>query len=289
MTRIGVSIVPSASGRTDPVAEARRAEELGLDLVSIWDHPHGEHPSLETWTLLTWIAARTERIGLATNVLGLPFRLPAMTAKMAETLDRLSGGRVILGLGGGGNDREAAGFGAPVRTPAEKVEALEEGLQIIRGAWTGSPFTFEGRRYRADRALLEPKPARPIPIWLGTYGPRALELTGRLADGWIPSMPYLPPRVAPSRMDVVREAASRAGRDPDALDYAYNVGVRVGGPTPDDPERQVAGEPEEVVERLLELTELGFTVLNLWLSGRRGEQLERFGSEVLPALRRLAG
>ena len=104
MTRFGVSIVPSASGRSDPVAEARRAEELGLDHVSIWDHPHGERPSLETWTLLTWIAARTERIGLATDVLGLPFRLPALTAKMAETLDRLSGGRVILGLGGGGND-----------------------------------------------------------------------------------------------------------------------------------------------------------------------------------------
>jgi alkanesulfonate monooxygenase SsuD/methylene tetrahydromethanopterin reductase-like flavin-dependent oxidoreductase (luciferase family) len=90
-------------------------------------------------------------------------------------------------------------------------------------------------------------------------------------------------------MEVVREAASRAGRDPDALDYAYNVGVRVGGPPPDDPERQVAGEPEVVVERLLELTELGFTVLNLWLSGRREEQLERFGSRVLPALRRLVG
>jgi alkanesulfonate monooxygenase SsuD/methylene tetrahydromethanopterin reductase-like flavin-dependent oxidoreductase (luciferase family) len=289
VTRFGVSIVPSASGRTDPVAEARRAEALGLDLVSIWDHPHGEHPSFETWTLLTWIAARTERIGLATNVLGLPFRLPAMTAKMAETLDRLSGGRVILGLGGGGNDREAAGFGAPVRTPAEKVEALEEGLEVIRGAWARSPFTFEGGHYRADGALLEPKPTRPVPIWLGTYGPRALELTGRLADGWIPSMPYLPPRLARSRMDVVRDAASGAGRDPDAIDYAYNVGVRVGGPPPDDPERQVAGEPEEVVERLLELTELGFTVLNLWLSGSHEEQLERFGSQVLPALRRLVG
>ena len=289
MTRFGVSIVPSASGRSDPVAEARSAEDLGLDLVSIWDHPHGERPSLETWTLLTWIAARTARIGLATNVLGVPFRLPAMTAKMAETLDRLSGGRMILGLGGGGNDREAAGMGAPARTALEKVEALEEGLEVIRGVWSRSPFTFEGRHYRADAALVEPKPARAIPIWLGTYGPMALDLTGRKADGWIPSMPYLPPRPARSRMDAVRSAAARAGRDPDALDYAYNVGVRIGGPPPDDPERQVAGEPEEVVERLLELTEIGFTVLNLWLSGRREEQLERFGSEVLPALRGLAG
>jgi len=289
MTRFGVSIVPSASGRSDPVAEARRAEELGFDLVSIWDHPVGDRPSFETWTLLTWIAARTQRIGLATNVLGLPFRLPALTAKMAETLDRLSGGRVTLGLGGGGNDREIAGLGGPVRTPGEKVEALEEGLEIVRGVWSRTPFSLDGRHYRMEDAAIEPKPGRPIPVWLGTYGPRALELTGRLADGWIPSMPYLPPRVARSRMDVVRAAAERAGRDPDGLDYAYNVGVRVGGPPPDDPERQVAGEPDEVVERLLELTELGFTVLNLWLGGRRDEQLRRFGTEVMPALRTLAG
>jgi alkanesulfonate monooxygenase SsuD/methylene tetrahydromethanopterin reductase-like flavin-dependent oxidoreductase (luciferase family) len=289
VTRFGVSIVPSASGRSDPVAEARHAEDLGLDHVSIWDHPHGDRPSFETWTLLTWIAARTERIGLATDVLGLPFRLPALTAKMVETLDRLSGGRVIVGLGGGGNDREMAGLGAPARTSLEKVEALEEGLEVIRGVWGRSPFSFDGRHYRADAAKIEPKPVRSIPIWLGTYGPKALDLTGRRADGWIPSMPYLPPRVARSRMDRVRAAAARAGRDPDALDYAYNVGVRIGGPPPDDPDRQVAGEPEEVVERLLGLIGIGFTVLNVWLGGRREEQLERFGSQVLPALRQLVG
>lgn len=289
MTRVGVSIVPSASGRSDPVAEARLAEELGFDLVSIWDHPIGDRPSFETWTLLTWIAAQTQRIGLATNVLGLPFRLPALTAKMAETLDRLSGGRVTLGLGGGGNDGEIAGLGAPVRAPGEKVEALEEGLEIVRGVWSRTPFSFDGRHYRMGDAAIEPKPGRPIPIWLGTYGPRALELTGRLADGWIPSMPYLPPSVARSRMDVVRAAAERAGRDPDALAFAYNVGVRIGGPAPDDPERQVAGERDEIVERLLEFTELGFTVLNLWLGGRRDEQLRRFGTEVMPALRTPAG
>jgi alkanesulfonate monooxygenase SsuD/methylene tetrahydromethanopterin reductase-like flavin-dependent oxidoreductase (luciferase family) len=174
-----------------------------------------------------------------------------------------------------------------VRTPSHKVDALEEGLDVIRGVWGRSPFSFEGEHYRNDDAAIEPKPGRPIPIWLGTYGPRALELTGRLADGWIPSMPYLPPRVARSKIEVVRGAAQAAGRDADAFDYAYNVGVRVGGPPADDPERQVAGEPDEIVERLLELDEIGFTVLNLWLGGRREEQLERFGTEVMPALRQL--
>ena len=287
MPRFGVSIVPSASGRSDPVAEAQRCEGLGFDLLSIWDHPHGERPSFETWTLLTWIAARTSRVSLATNVLGLPFRLPVLTAKMAESLDRLSNGRLILGLGGGGSNEEFAGLGAPVRTPAEKVQALEEALAVIRGAWTESPFTFEGRHYRNDAAWIEPKPEHPIPIWLGTYGPKALALTGRVADGWIPSMGPTTPDEAATKMRAVRAAAEGAGRDPDALDYAYNVSVRIGGPAPDDPERRVAGEPDEVIERLLELLEIGFTVLNFWIGGRREEQAERLATEILPTLRRL--
>lgn len=291
MPRLGVLIVPSASGRSDPVAQALRAEELGFDLTSIWDHPHGEHPSFETWTLLTWIAARTSRIGLATDVLALPFRLPAIIAKMAESLDRLSGGRLTLGLGTGGNNAEAAGYGAPVRTPAEKVVALEEALEVIRGVWSESPHTFEGRYYRTEGAMLEPKPDRRIPIWLGTYGPKALELTGRLADGWIVSMgdPYLGD-VTP-KIQAVRAAAERAGRDPNSLEYAYNVIVRVGGPPSDDPERRIAGEPDEIVERLLELLELGFTVINFWVRGHREEQQEeqheRLASEVVVPLRQL--
>jgi alkanesulfonate monooxygenase SsuD/methylene tetrahydromethanopterin reductase-like flavin-dependent oxidoreductase (luciferase family) len=282
MPRFGVSIIPSATGRSDPVALARRAEELGFDLVSIWDHPHGENPSFETWTLMTWMAARTTRIQIASNVLGLPFRLPALTAKMAETLDRLSDGRLILGLGGGGDDEEFAGLGAPVRTPSEKVEALEEGLAVIRGVWAGSPFTYHGRHYRNEAALIEPKPAHRIPIWLGTYGPKA-----RVADGWIPSMGPTTPRQVKPMMDVVRRAAEHAGRDPDSLDYAYNVSVRIGGPPADDPERRVTGEPDEIVERVLELLELGFTALNFWVGGRREEQQERLASEVVAPLRQL--
>jgi len=287
MPRFGVSIIPSASGRSDPVADAIQAEELGFDLGSVWDHPHGQHPSLETWTLMTWIAARTSRVHIASNVLGLPFRLPALTAKMAETLDRLSGGRLILGLGGGGDDEEFAGLGAPVRTPREKVEALEEGVEVIRGVWAESRFSHEGRHYRNDAAMVEPKPARRIPIWLGTYGRRALELTGRVADGWIPSMGPAPPPQVKLKMDAVRSAAERAGRDPDSLDYAYNVSVRIGGRPADDPERRITGEPDELVERVLELLEIGFTVINFWVGGRREEQQERLASEVLGPLRQL--
>jgi probable F420-dependent oxidoreductase len=289
MARFGVTVIPSASPRSDPVAEARLAEELGFDLVAIWDHPHGEHPSFEAWTLMTWIAAHTHRIRIASDVLSLPFRLPALIAKMAESLDRLSGGRLILGLGAGAADREFAAFGAAVRPPAEKIEALEEALEIIRGVWREPVFTYDGAYYRNEEARVEPKPARKIPIWLGAYRPRALELTGRLADGWIPSMPYLPPAEVGPAMDRVRTAAERAGRDPDALDLAYNLAVRVGGPPAADPDRQVAGEPGRVAERLGELLGLGFGVLNCSISGDRDEQMRRLAEEVLPLVRQLAG
>jgi alkanesulfonate monooxygenase SsuD/methylene tetrahydromethanopterin reductase-like flavin-dependent oxidoreductase (luciferase family) len=287
--RFGISIIPSASGRSDPVGEAERAGALGWDLVTLWDHPHGEHPSFETWTLMTWIAAKTSGISIGSNVLGLPLRAPALTAKMAESLDRVSGGRLILGLGAGGNDTELAGYGAPVRTPRQKIEALEEALTIMRGVWSEPTFTFEGRYYQVSGTLLEPKPARPIPIWLGTYGSKGLDIAGRLADGWIPSMRYLPAALAKPKMEAVRASADRAGRDPGMLDYAYNVSIRVGGSPTEDPEGQVAGEPDEVIERLLELFDLGFTVLNLWVSGRRDEQMERISADVLPQVRRIAG
>jgi alkanesulfonate monooxygenase SsuD/methylene tetrahydromethanopterin reductase-like flavin-dependent oxidoreductase (luciferase family) len=285
----GVTVIPSVSERSDPVAEARHAEELGFDLVTVWDHLHGDRPSFETWTLLTWIAASTSSISVGPNVLGLPYRNPVVTAKMAETLHRLSGGRLVLGLGAGGNDQEFEAFGLPVRSPREKIEALEEAVTIIRGVWFAPSFSFEGRHYRTVGAEVEPKPSRAIPIWLGTYGRRALELTGRAADGWIPSMAYAPPDVAREKLKVVKESAERVGRDPETLTCAYNVSVRVGGGgPPPDPDRMVAGEPGAVGERLAGLAADGFTCFNVWLSGDRWEQRERLAKDVVPAVRELA-
>src|ERR671919_1377641 len=102
----GTNINQSAAEGAAPGGDARHAEELGFDTVMLSDHLVGRRPTHETWTLLTWLAAGTSRIRLGTNVLGLPYRAPAVTAKMAETLHRLSGGRLILGLGAGGNNTE---------------------------------------------------------------------------------------------------------------------------------------------------------------------------------------
>src|SRR3954447_6522669 len=163
---LDTSVVP---GR-DPAADARRAEELGFDFVTSSDHPSGTSPTYETWTLLSWVAAATSRIAIGSRVLGVPYRPPAMVAKMAQTLDLLSGGRLILGLGGGYSDDEFRAFGLDVPTPGEKVAGLADAISIARGLWTTDAFTYVGKRYHTDSATIEPKPSRPIPIWLGTFG-----------------------------------------------------------------------------------------------------------------------
>lgn len=283
----GVSLIPSPpTSSGDPVRDAQHAEELGFDLVSVWDHPFVDTPSLETWTLLTWVAARASRIGLLTNVLALPHRPPILLAKMAETLDRMSGGRLILGLGSGSAARDFGALGLPGGTPGERIAALEEAVRLIRTAWTEPEVDFRGEHLSTSGARLEPKPARPIPIWLGVYGNRALGVAGRVADGWLPSLAYVG-EIKP-KMDRIRRAAEEAGRDPAGITFAFNVGVRIGGEPSDDPTK-VKGSAERVAERLAGFAREGFTVLNLWVAGDRAEQRELLAREVIPAVRELVG
>ena len=287
--QFGLNIPTSAAPGADPVATAIRAEEFGFDFVSSSDHPCGSSPTHETWTLLCFIAAATSRIRIATRVLGVPYRPPPMVAKMAETLQRLSGGRLILGLGGGSADDEHRAFGLGVRSPREKVDGLEEAVRIIRGLWTESSFTFEGRRYRTEAAELEPKPEHPIPIWLGTFGPRALAVTGRLADGWIPSLGYAPPDEVVGMRERVLEAALAAGRDPSEITCAYNVEVRVDEQAESDVS-VVSGSADGIAERLAGFVELGFSAFNFMLTAPDAdEQAERLAAEVIPAVRELTG
>jgi alkanesulfonate monooxygenase SsuD/methylene tetrahydromethanopterin reductase-like flavin-dependent oxidoreductase (luciferase family) len=137
MTKLlfGLSVSPSAAAGADPISDGRRAEELGFDFISTSDHPCGADPTYEVLTTLSWIAAATSRIRIATRVLGVPYRPPAMVAKMAETLNRLSGGRLILGLGGGYSDGEFRAFGLRVPSPREKAERLAgEVIPAVRAA-----------------------------------------------------------------------------------------------------------------------------------------------------------
>jgi probable F420-dependent oxidoreductase len=285
----GLNVSTEAQTGIDPAAAARKAEQLGFDFVSASDHLHGRRPTYEPWTMLSWIAAATSRIRVATRVLAVPYRHPAVLAKMAETLDRLSGGRLILGLGGGALDQEFHAFGLGVRSPRDKVDGLAEAIRILRGVWSQPRFTFEGRLYQTDGAELEPKPDHSIPIWLGTYGQRALALTGQLADGWIPSLGYAPPEQIPGLRERVLAAARAAGRDPDELTCAYNLGVRIDERADLEPS-VVAGAPDAVIERLRSLAELGFTAMNFIPVGPgQEEQIERLAREVLPTLRAAGG
>lgn len=152
----GLNVPTSAAVGADPVSYARTAEEVGFDFVSASDHPCGTNPSYETWTMLSWIAAATSRIKVATRVLGVPYRSPAMVAKMAETLDRLSGGRLILGMGGGYSDEEFHAFGLRVPSAKEKIEGLEEAVRIVRGLWSEPTFTYEGHTIEQSPPTLSP-------------------------------------------------------------------------------------------------------------------------------------
>jgi probable F420-dependent oxidoreductase len=282
---VGVSVSSSVEPGSGPVTQARQAEDLGFDFVSASDHLHGESPTYEPWTLLSWIGSATSRIGMLTRVLAAPYRNPAVVAKMAETFDRLSAGRLILGLGGGYMDEEFRAFGAGERTPRDKIDGLEEAVRIVRGLWLEPGFSFTGRFARVEEARVEPRPEHPIPIWLGTYGPRALDLTGRLADGWIPTLELAPPEQVGAMRDRVLASAREAGRDPDAITCVYNVDVRVDEVAMPEP-GVISGSADSVAEQLRGFLDLGFSAISLLPAGPdRAGQVDRLGREVLPALR----
>jgi alkanesulfonate monooxygenase SsuD/methylene tetrahydromethanopterin reductase-like flavin-dependent oxidoreductase (luciferase family) len=220
--RFGVFLIPEATER--PLQQALVADEVGFDVIGVQDHPY-QRRFFDTWTLLTAIAMRTERITVFPDVANLPLRPPAMLAKAAATLDILSGGRLELGLGAGGFWPAIGAYDGPVRTPGESVSAMEEAIQVIRLLWSGQHgIRLDGQFYHLAGAHSGPLPAHPIGIWLGAYKPRMLSLVGRAADGWVPSYGYLKePELleANARID---DAARQAGRDPRTIRRVLNAG-----------------------------------------------------------------
>lgn len=282
---LGISAAPEPG--YDPVTYGRSAEELGFDFLSISDHPAGATGSYEAWTVLSWIAASTARIRLATRVLGVPYRPPAIVAKMAETFDRLSGGRLILGLGGGYSDEEFRAFGLATPTPREKVDGMEDAIRIARGLWSQPRFSYAGRVFHTDAADVAPRPEHRIPIWLGTFGDRALAVTGKLADGWIPSLGSAPADQVTALRDKIFAAAEAANRDPGEITCAYHLEVDPSLDAPDEP-WVVSGSVANIAETLAGFVKLGFTALSIVPGGPdRAETVERLAAEIIPAVREL--
>jgi alkanesulfonate monooxygenase SsuD/methylene tetrahydromethanopterin reductase-like flavin-dependent oxidoreductase (luciferase family) len=227
------------------------------------------------------ISGATSRVGLFPDVANLPLRPPAVLAKAAASLDVLSGGRCELGLGAGAFWDAIEAFGGPRRTPGEALAALAEAIAVIRLVWSGERnLRYAGRHYRLAGAQAGPVPAHPIRIWLGAYGPRALQLTGRLADGWVPSFrgDLRPLAEMTARLD---DAAARAGRDPAAIRRILNVGGTI---TDGATAGAFRGPVDQWVDELTDLARRhGFDTFILWAEG--ADQLPRFAEQVVPAVR----
>ena len=218
----------------------------------------------------------------------LPLRPPAVMAKAAATLDVLSGGRFELGLGAGGLPDPIAGFGGPRRTPGESVEALDEAIDVIRLLWSEErSVSFEGKHYRLHDARPGPLPAHPIGIWLGAFMPRMLRLTGRKADGWLPSLGVLTRDEMRAGNQLIDAAAEKAGRDPRSIRRILNMQGLIGeGPGPSRSELPVGylmGEPlvgpvDWWVETLAGFIDDGFDTLVFWPVDTVAEQVELFAA-----------
>jgi alkanesulfonate monooxygenase SsuD/methylene tetrahydromethanopterin reductase-like flavin-dependent oxidoreductase (luciferase family) len=280
----GIFPAPNAAEADELLERVTAAEQAGLDLVGIQDHPY-QRRFLDTWSLIPFLAARTSRIRFFPDVANLPLRPPAVMAKAAATIDVMSGGRFELGLGAGAFWEAIGAMGGPQPTPKEAVDALEEAIQVIRLMWSGErTVSFEGEHYTLEGLHPGPQPAHDIGIWLGAYGPRMMRVVGRLADGWIPSLPRLPLEEVAAKRQALEEAAEKAGRDPSRIRRIANVSGTItdGGAT----NGWLDGPAEHWVEELTRLTsEHGFDGFILSIGDDAAEQIARFGAEVAPAVR----
>jgi alkanesulfonate monooxygenase SsuD/methylene tetrahydromethanopterin reductase-like flavin-dependent oxidoreductase (luciferase family) len=290
--RFGLGLEGGVHQVGEMLAHARLADEAGLDVVSLSDHPYFAE-RVDAYAALGFVLGTTSTIAGAALMTNLVSRPAPMLARTATGLSTISGGRFVLGIGAGGLWEEIVALGVPRLSPAARVRALEEAIMVVRAlSGGGDPVTFDGEFYQV--AGLTPAVAPTPPIWIGALGPKSLAVTGRQADGWIPGhlADWRSAAVAGSR-PLVDEAAASAGRNPHDVDTIYNVSgrlTRVALPeTRDDEGRWIGGGVTQWVEELtvavLEHGAAAFiyllppgdritdTTLNLW------------AHEVVPAVR----
>lgn len=251
--QFGTFITPDAAHPDRVVELALLTDAAGLELATFQDHPY-QRRFLDAWALVATVLARTSSLRVTANVTNLPLRPPHVLATTVASLDLLSHGRVELGLGAGAFWDGIEQMGGPRRTPAEAIRALDEGIEVVRRTWARGPA-----------------PAHDVEIWIGAIGPRMLELTGRLGDGWLPSQSYVPPETLAERNARIDDAAAAAGRSPVDVRRLYNV-------TPsDDP---------AWAEVLADLA-LTHGMATFIVGSDDPAVIQRFGAEVAPAVREL--
>lgn len=274
---------------TDLRAFALQAETAGFDSIWLYDHLLFRFPDRPTdgiweiWTLLSALAEATTRVELGALVLCVPFRNPALLAKMADALDEVSGGRLILGLGAGWHQPEFDAFGVPFD---HKVDRFEEALQIIVPLLREGRVTFQGTYYQATACELLPRGPRSIgpPILVASFGPRMLRLTARHADQWNTAWLGRASALATSRA-TIEAACDDEGRDPATLaitvgvnvDYAASDGVA--GTTP-DPDKALFGSPTEIAAGLREYADAGVAHVICALAPANTTSLTRLGEAL---------
>jgi F420-dependent oxidoreductase-like protein len=278
---------PDGPSRLGPVLAdvAAAADDAGFERISVMDHlwqismiGPPEHEMLEAYTALGFLAAHTKRAKLLTLVTGVVYRDPGLLAKAVTTLDVLSGGRAMLGIGAAWNEEESRGLGLLFPPTAERFERLEEALQICRRMFDGDETPYAGRHYRLDRPLNSPAPlARPrVPILVGGGGEKkTLRFVAKYADA---CNLFGTPDVA-RKLDVLREHCEREGRDYDEIEKTVTMNIDPG---------EKGERVDELIESLRAMAALGFTVghgglRNAWdLS-----QYELFKNEIIPAVESL--
>ena len=246
------------------LALARAAEEAGFESIWLGDHllyrddGRPERAPWEAWTLLSALAAATERVRLGPLVACAGFHPPGLIAKMAATIDEVSGGRFVLGLGAGWNEAEFAAFGIPYD---RRVSRFEESFAIVRGLLAGERVTVDGRYWQARDAVLLPPAARPTPVMIGSNGPRVLGIALPHVDAW--NTWYTDFGNTAEGFAALNErisaAARDAGRPPGEIERSACVHVVLDHSDPGRPIEAppVEGTPDRIAERLRELAEAG--------------------------------
>lgn len=284
----------------------RRIEALGFDSVWTGDHVSFHNPIYESLTLLATFVPVTRRVRLGTAVYLLALRAPAIAAKITSTLDVLSGGRLIFGVGvGGENPKEFEVVGVPHR---ERGARVTEAIDVVRTLWRDTPASFTGRFTRFSGVSIDPKPVQQPgpPIWIGGRSDAALARAGRQGDGWV-SYVVQPERYAQS-LDKIRAAAAAAGRKLDEFVAAHLAFVTIGRDwesakrvwaealtrryaqdfEPLARKYGIIGTPEQCAEQLERFCAAGcnYVILNaIGPAAEEREQVERLAAEVVPKLR----
>ena len=280
----GISVVPLADNHAEVVEQVLAAERLGLELVGIQDHPY-QRRFLDTFALMADLLARTSRVTIFPDVANLPLRGPVLMAKAAASLDVMSGGRFELGLGAGSFWDAVAGMGGPRRRPGDSLGAMEEAIHILRAVFDGERVVRgAGPHYPIPGYPPGPPPAHRIEIWIGAYGRRALGIVGRLGDGWVPSIGYLPPERYAEARRRLDDAAHAAGRQPADIRRLYNLsGTITDGERGEGP---LDGPVEHWIETLAGWAEdLAVDTFIFWPPDTGTAGIDAFATRVVPAVR----